>query len=213
MHQTVARGPVRGSVGTREGRTQVQGGEANVRGGSAKVRAIGMEILVLFVALSLVLTPVARGDRLGASSKLTARAGQGSGLVELTMTAEEPLNADGVRTEHVQGTVEINGALPSASYRVARAVDPRDISDTGATPDGVCPALEATGPWRPFSDLLNTSAGGAGALHFEAAPPPPTRFVSGVSFDVQFQVIEVNADGSLDPSQELRSGCLTVTVK
>ena len=168
---------------------------------------------VFFLALCLILTTNARADRFGGSSKLTAIAGEGSGLVELTMTAEEPLNADGVRTEHVQGTIGINGALPSASYRVARAVDPSDVSDTGATPDGVCPALEATGPWRPFSDLLNTSAGGAGALHFEAAPPPPTRFVSGVSFDVQFQVIKVNADGSLDPGQELRSECFTVTVK
>jgi len=61
--------------------------------------------------------------------------------------------------------------------------------------------------------MLNTAAGGAGALHFEVAPPPPTRFVSGVSFDVQWQVIKLNTDGSLDSSQELRSECFTVTVK
>src|SRR3989442_15655274 len=117
--------------------------------------------VVAAVLAIMVLGAPARADAFGASGTnaqvmLTAKAGEGSGLVELTMTAEEPLNADGVRTEHVQGTIGINGALPSASYRVARAVDPSDVSDTGATPDGVCPALEATGPWRPFSDLLNT---------------------------------------------------------
>ncbi len=166
--------------------------------------------LVLLVALSLLTTPTVRGERFGGSSKLSAKAGQGSGLIEVAPTAEEPLNPDGVRTFHVQGTANIRGAFADASYRVARAVD---LSDIG-TPDGVCPALGAMSPgWRPVSGLLNTSAEGAGALHFEIAPPPPTRFVSGVTFDVQWQVIKVNADESLDASQELRSECFTVTVK
>ena len=176
------------------------------RGVQRHVRGRGMKFAssssVFFLAFCLILTTNARADRFGGSSKLTAIAGEGSGLVELTMTAEELPNPEGVRT-----------ALPFATYRVARAVDPSDISDTGATPDGQCPALGSSGPWRPFSDLLIASGGGAGAMHFEAAPPPPTRFVSGVSFDVQFQVIKLNSDGSLDASQELRSECFTVTVK
>jgi hypothetical protein len=166
--------------------------------------------LTLFLAFSLLMTPAARGDPYGASSDLTAKTGQGSGLIEVAPTAEEPLNPDGVRTFHVQGTLNVHGALADASYRVARAVD---LSDLG-NPNGQCPTLDASSPsWRPVVGLLNTSAGGAGALHFEIAPPPPTRFVSGVTFDVQWQVIKVNADGSLDPSQELRSACFTVTVK
>ena len=165
---------------------------------------------VFFLAFCLVLTTNARADRFGGSSTLIPIAGQGNGLVEVAPTAEEPLNADGVRTFHVQGTVNVEGALPDSSYRVARAVD---LSDVGV-PDGQCPALPASSPaWRPVSDMLNTAAGGAGALHFEVAPPPPTRFVSGVSFDVQWQVIKLNTDGSLDSSQELRSECFTVTVK
>ena len=166
--------------------------------------------LALLVAFSLLMTPTARAERFGGSSDLSAKAGQGSGLIEVAPTAEEPLNPDGLRTFHVQGTANVHGALVDASYRVARAVD---LSDIG-TPDGVCPSLGPISPsWRPVSGLLNTSAGGAGALHFEIAPPPPTRFVSGVTFDVQWQVIRVNADESLDASQELRSECFTVTVK
>jgi hypothetical protein len=173
--------------------------------------------VALVLAISVVLTAPARADPSGASGtntqvSLTAKSGQGSGLVELTMTAEEPLNADGVRIEHVQITVHIVGALPDATYRIARAVDPRDISDVG-TPDGQCPALDASTGWRAFSDLLTTSSGGAGAIHFDVSPPAPTRFVSGVSFDIQWQVIHLNSDGSLDLGQELRTECFTITVK
>ena len=166
--------------------------------------------LALLVAFSLLMTPTARGDRFGGSSMLTAKAGQGAGVIEVAPTSEEPLNADGVRTFHVQGTVNIERALDDASYRVARAVDPGDIG----SPDGRCPAVDALSlAWRSVSDVLSTSAGGAGALHFEIAPPAPTPFVSSVTFDVQWQVIKINADGSLDASQELRSECFTVTVK
>ena len=175
-------------------------------------------VIALILTYSAISTIPARADPSGESGTnaqvaLEAKAGQGSGLVELTMTAEEPLNPDGVRIEHVQITVHVHGALPDATYRVARAVDPTDISDVG-TPDGQCPALEgSSSSWRAFSERLTTSAGGAGAIHFDVSPPAPTRFVSGVSFDIQWQVIHVNADGSLDLSQELRTECFTITVK
>ncbi len=167
----------------------------------------------MVVLAIVVLGMPARADRFGASSRLSPTAGQGGGLVEVSPTAEEPVNADGIRTFHVQGTVNVHGAVPDARYRVARAVDLSDISDVG-TPNGQCPALDAMSPsWRPVSGILSTDSDGGGALHFEIAPPPPTRFVSGVSFDVQWQVIKVNADGTLDLNQELRSECFTVAVK
>src|SRR2546427_271642 len=104
--------------------------------------------VALMLATSVLSTAPVRADPSGASGTntqvvLTASAGQGSGLVELTMTAEEPLNADDVRVEHVQIAVLLHGALPDATYRVARAVDPSDISDIG-TPDGQCPSLGGT---------------------------------------------------------------------
>lgn len=175
-------------------------------------------VVALILVTSMVLAGRARADPDSASATntqmdLIATAGQGSGLVELTMTAEEPLNADGVRDEHVQITVAVHGALPETTYRIARAVDPSDISDIG-TPDGQCPALGgASSSWRAFGDLLTTSAGGAGAIHFDVTPPPPTRFVSGVSFDIQWQVIHVNPNGTLDLRQELRTECFTIAVK
>ncbi len=173
-------------------------------------------LVVLVVATSVVLAAPVRAepsDPSGTNAQvvLTAIAGQGLGLVELTMTAEEPLNADGVRIEHVQITVLVHGALPNAVYRVARAVDTSDISDIGI-PDGQCPDATSSN-WRAFGELLTTSTGGAGAIQFDVTPPPPTRFVSGVSFDIHWQVIHVNPDGSLDSSQELRTECFTITVK
>ena len=75
---------------------------------------------------------------------------------------------------------------------MARAVD--------LDSDGIC--TMASG-WLPLGDLT-TSAGGAGAAHFEVHRG--ALFVSGVRFDVAFRA--VGSDGT-----QLRSDCLTVTVK
>jgi hypothetical protein len=56
----------------------------------------------------------------------------------------------------------------------------------------------------PGNPALVTSAGGAGALHFEIQRGAP--FFDGVSFDVQWRV--VGTDGTV-----LQSDCFTVTVK
>lgn len=66
-------------------------------------------------------------------------------------------------------------------------------------PDGTCTLASG---WLP-TGALDTSAGGAGAAHFELHRGAP--FVSGIRFDVEFRLL---GDGS-----ELRSECVTVTVK
>jgi len=88
--------------------------------------------------------------------------------------------------------MNIHGAIPDGTFAVARAVD--------LNPDGIC--TMASG-WLPLGDLT-TSAGGAGAAHFEVHRGAP--FLSDVRFDAVFRA--VGSDGTV-----LLSSCLTVTVK
>jgi hypothetical protein len=134
---------------------------------------------------ALVVAGVAQADP-GLHSTLTAVTGQGTGHVLVAPTAEDQ------GTFAVQVTVNIHGAAPNTTFEVARAVD--------LNPDGVC--TMASG-WLPLGNLT-TSPGGAGAAHFEVHRGAP--FLSGVRFDAVFRA--VGTDGS-----ELRSDCLTVTVK
>jgi hypothetical protein len=134
---------------------------------------------------ALVAAGVAQADP-GLHSTLTTITGQGTGHVLVAPTAEDQ------GTFAVQVTVNIHGAAPNTTFAVARAVD--------LNPDGVC--TMATG-WLPLGDLT-TSPGGAGAAHFEVHRGAP--FLSGVRFDAVFRA--VGSDGT-----ELRSECLTVTVK
>lgn len=120
----------------------------------------------------------------GLHSTLTAVTGQGTGHVLVAPTAEDH------GTFAVEVEVNIHDAAPNTTFAVARAVDLK--------PDGVC--TMASG-WLPLGDLT-TSAGGAGAAHFEVHRGAP--FVSGVRFDLVFRA--VGSDGT-----ELRNDCLTVS--
>jgi hypothetical protein len=66
---------------------------------------------------------------------------------------------------------------------------------------GIC----TTPTFAPFDPAFTTSAGGAGAAHYEVLRGPPL-FVEGGQFDVSFRV--VGTDGTV-----LTSECFTVTVK
>jgi len=142
-------------------------------------------LLGVATAIAAVVAGVAQADP-GLQSTLTAVTGQGTGHVLVAPTAEDQ------GTFAVQVTVNIQGATPYTTFAVARAVD--------LNPDGVC--TMASG-WLPLGDLTS-SPGGAGAAHFEVHRGAP--FLSGVRFDAVFRA--VGNDGT-----ELRSDCLTVTVK
>ena len=116
--------------------------------------------------------------------------GSGSGFVEVSPTAKD----EGALSFDVQGSVNIHGATPNTDFTVLRRVD--------LNPNGTCTG--ATWLTLPGNPVLTTSAGGAGALHFEIQRGAP--FVDGFVFDVIWRV--VGTDGSI-----LESDCLTVTVK
>jgi hypothetical protein len=145
-----------------------------------------LALLTAAAAFASVVSIGAAQAEPGLHSTLTAVTGQGTGHVLVAPTSEDH------GTFAVQVEVNIHDAAPGVTFAVARAVD--------LNPDGVC--TMASG-WLPLGDLT-TSAGGAGAAHYEVHRGAP--FLSGVRFDAVFRA--VGSDGT-----ELRSDCLTVTVK
>lgn len=139
--------------------------------------------LLCAATLSTVFVIAAHAEP-GLQSDLTAISGQGTGHVLVSPTAKDR------PTFAVEVEVNVRDMLPNSTFTVERRVD--------LTPDGVCTSATwlTNGP-------ITTSEGGAGAQHFEVERGAP--FVSGVRFDVQFHVI---GNGT-----ELRSDCMTVTVK
>jgi hypothetical protein len=123
---------------------------------------------------------------------LTAIIGQGSGNIALSPTAKNV----GLNQFDGQVTVNIDGAAPNTVFTVSRNVD--------FNANGICTGTN----FAPFSPDFTTSAGGAGAAHYEVLRGPPAfpTFVEGAKFDMSIKV--VGTDGAV-----LTSECFTVTVK
>lgn len=142
---------------------------------------VGVMALVLFPAAAVAAPS-------GAQATLRAVSGTGSGHVLIAPYAK----LHGTFAAAV--TINVHGASPNRTYTVTRYPD--------LTANGIC--SKNLGP-RP-TGTLDTSAGGAGAAHFDLQLQPPTPFVSGTRFDVVWEL--VGSDGSV-----LESECVTVTVK
>lgn len=141
---------------------------------------------------------------------LTALLGRGTGTVNVTPTAA----VDGSFSAQIN--VNVHDAPPNTTLYVQRA--PEIGRANGA--DGICQRAAGQPPWGPPAPnfvtfpmpaagplvTLDTSAGGAGAVHidFGAATIP-----DGTQFDVMFRLI----DNLTTPTVDLRTECFTVTVK
>jgi hypothetical protein len=123
----------------------------------------------------------------GTQSNLTAVTGHGMGSVIVSPEAGDQ------GTFAAQITVNVHDASPNTTFTVTKAAD--------NTPDGVCENTVFTTPPGPGTSFT-TSAGGAGATHFERHSSSP----SGYQFDIIFHV--VGSDGTV-----LQSTCMTITVK
>jgi hypothetical protein len=149
-------------------------------------RLLGFTTVLICAIGLLVSTNVALAEK-DTQSELTAIAGEGSGRVIVSPTAED----DG--TFAVEITINIHDAAPDTTFFVRRAPD--------LNPNGIC-----TGNFIPFTgETLTSSAGGAGATHFFFERGAP--FVSGTRFNVVFQVY------TPDGTTILESDCMTITVK
>ena len=150
------------------------------------------KLIAVLIALTSAVAASARADP-GTSSRLTPVGGpSGGGMVEVAPTAHDVV---GPGTFDVQGTVNVHGLAPKTDYKVLRWVD--------RNPDGICTSTTAL--LLPGNPTLTTSAGGAGALHFEISRGAP--FVDGVRFDVLWRVVDLAGNAVL------QSDCFTVTVK
>jgi hypothetical protein len=141
---------------------------------------------------------------------LTALRGTGTGIVNVSPTAA----VDGSFSAQIE--VAIHDAPPNTTFYVQRA--PEIGRANGA--DGVCQRAAGDAPWGPPTPnfvtfplpaagplvTLATSPGGAGSVHIDFAAP---AIVDGTQFDVMFRVV----DNLTSPTNELRTGCFTVTVK
>ncbi len=114
-------------------------------------------------------------------------------------------------------SVLITGARPNANYIIQRA--PEIGRALGS--DGVCQRALGLSPWSAADPAapafvtfllgtgvatVATAANGTGTTNFEFLAP---MIAAGTVFDVMFRLV----DSETTPTTELRSGCLTVTVK
>lgn len=142
--------------------------------------------------------------------QLTAVTGAGSGVVNVTATSaiEGSFSA--------QINVNVHDAPPNTTFYVQRAAEVGRAN--GA--DGICQRAAGVPPWGPPAPdfvtfplpaggplvTLETSDGGSGAVHIDFAAP---AIADGTQFDVMFRLV----DSLTSPTNELRTGCFTVTVK
>jgi len=103
----------------------------------------------------------------------------------------------------VEGQFNLQGAPPNTTYLAQRRSDfAVDGTCTGAAYVSF-PIPQSPGPLVQ----LTTSAGGAGAAHFDLQLP---GFADDSQFDVTFRLIE---DSPSPGGTEIRTGCVTVTIK
>ena len=141
---------------------------------------------------------------------LAAVLGTGSGIVNVTSTAE----VDGSFSAQIN--VNVHDAPPNTRFYVQRAPE---IGRANSA-DGICQRAAGLPPWGPPAPnfvtfplpavgplvTLQTSEGGAGAVHIDFAVP---TIPDGTQFDVMFRLV----DSLTSPTNELRTSCFTVTVK
>lgn len=142
--------------------------------------------------------------------QLTAVLGTGTGIVNVTPTAA----VDGSFSAQIN--VNVHDAPPNTTFYVQRAPD----FGRPNSADGICQRAAGLPPWGPPTPnfvtfplpaagplvTLQTSNGGAGAVHIDFAEPTMS---DGTRFDVMFRLV----DSLTSPTNELRTGCFTVTVK
>ena len=167
--------------------------------------------------LSPSLTPqslASNGSDLAASTthgvQLTAVSGVGSGIVNVTS------NAAVHGSFSAQINISVHDAPPNTSFYVQRAPE---IGRPNSA-DGICQRAAGVPPWGPPAPnfvtfplpaagplvTLQTSEGGSGTVHIDFVAP---TILDGTQFDVMFRLV----DSLTSPTNELRTGCFTVTVK
>jgi hypothetical protein len=139
---------------------------------------------------------------------LTAVSGTGTGIVNVTATAQPVPGTPAGFGFSVEGEVTVHDAPPNTTFLVQRKPD--------LNVNGICegPAFLTIPFPRPGPLVtLTTSEGGAGAAHFSVqfpTKPDGSPFPDGTQFDVMFRLLELSPTPG---ATELRTECFTVTTK
>jgi hypothetical protein len=141
--------------------------------------------------------------------QLTAVAGEGTGIVNVTATARS-----GEFVANTQDAVHVRGVTPDTLLYVRVAADVG--LPNGEQSDGICQRA-ALGQFMPLAlypggpaATIETSRGGAGTVHVVFGATNP--FISnGSRLDLQFRI--VNALPPAVPTIDLRTECFTVEIK
>lgn len=167
--------------------------------------------------LAIVMTTVATASADPAQQRrLVGVTGQGTGIVNVRPTAAHPDLSSEI-------TVNVHDATPNTTFYVQRGAD----LGRGLGNDGICQRANGLWPWeQPNSvgfpaapafvtlprpsvgplDTLTTDGVGAGSMHIAFAYP---AIADGTVFDVEFRL----TDSLTAPTNDLRSGCFSVTAK
>lgn len=144
-------------------------------------------------------------------SAMTAVRGSGSGGVSLTT---KPIPEGSMA---VDISIVLNNARANTTYFLQRAPE----VGRALAADGICQRALGLSPWSASdpaaatfltfplgtgSATITTTASGTGSLDFEFRSP---TIPAGTLFDVMLRLV----DNETAPTTELRSGCLTVSVK
>ena len=139
---------------------------------------------------------------------LSAVSGTGTGIVNVTATAQPVAGTPDGFGFSVEGEVNVHGAPPNTTFLVQRKPD--------LNVNGICegPAFITVPFPRPGPLVtLTTSEDGAGAAHFSVQFPTELNgspFPDGTTFDVMFRLLESSPSPG---ATELRTECFTVTTK
>jgi len=150
-------------------------------------------------------------DRSGSSHglQLTAFAGTGSGMVNVSATA-----IGGAYTLNTQDSVHVEGIAPNTVLYVRGAGDTG--LPNGQQSDGVCQraALGLFGPVALFPGgppaTIETSPGGAGTVHVIDGRNSPA-LSDGVTTDIMLRLVDALPPAT--PTIDLRTPCFTLLVR
>jgi len=159
-------------------------------------------------SLSVSQRQTAQGSADTHGQLLTAVSGTGTGIVNVTATAQPVAGAPEGFGFSVEGEVNVHDGPPNTTFLVQRKPD--------LNVNGICegPAFITVPFPRPGPPVtLTTSEDGAGAAHFSVqfpTEPDGSPFPDGTRFDVMFRLLESSPNPG---ATELRTECFTVTVK
>jgi hypothetical protein len=159
-------------------------------------------------ATPVVAYRLTQGSKDAHGQLLTAVSGTGTGIVNVTATAQPVAGTPDGFGFSVEGEVNVHGAPPNTTFLVQRKPD--------LNVNGICegPAFITVPFPRPGPLVtLTTSEDGAGAAHFSVQFPTELNgspFPDGTTFDVMFRLLESSPSPG---ATELRTECFTVTTK